>query len=115
MPTQMGEFDFISVLISLIIGLGITNLLSGAGRVFYRRRRNPIDEVHMVLTVATLLILVLNWWVSFSWRNETNWSYEEFLVLIIWTISLYMITIFLYSICPKRSQNRRDAFIYWIR
>src|SRR6267142_320785 len=64
-PTQMGEFDFISVLISLIIGLGIPNLVSGAGRVFYRRRRNPIDEVHMVLTVATLLILVLNWWVSF--------------------------------------------------
>jgi hypothetical protein len=30
----MGEFDFISVLISLIIGLGITNLLSGAGRAF---------------------------------------------------------------------------------
>jgi len=44
MPTQMGEFDFISVLISLIIGLGITNLVSGAGRVFYRRRKNPIDE-----------------------------------------------------------------------
>jgi hypothetical protein len=28
----MGEFDFISVLSSLIIGLGISNLLSGAGR-----------------------------------------------------------------------------------
>ena len=31
MPTQMGEFDFIAVLISIIIGLGVTNLLSGAG------------------------------------------------------------------------------------
>ena len=70
----MGEFEFISVLISLIIGLGITNLLSGAGRAFYRRRKSPIDEVHMVLTVVTLLILVLNWWVTFSWRAETNWT-----------------------------------------
>jgi hypothetical protein len=32
----MGEFDFISILISIIIGLGVTNLLSGAGRAFYR-------------------------------------------------------------------------------
>jgi hypothetical protein len=92
----MGEFDFISVLISLIIGLGITNLLSGAGRAFYRRRQNPIDEVHMVLTASTLLILVLNWWVTFSWRNETNWTYEKFLVLIVWTVSLFLLTIFLY-------------------
>src|SRR5947207_15660911 len=75
----MAEFDFISVLISLIIGLGITNLLSGAGRAFYRRQRNPIDEIPMVLTVATLLILALNWWVTFSWRTETNWTFEKFL------------------------------------
>ena len=96
MPTQMGEFDFISVLISLIIGLGITNLLSGAGRAFYRRQKSPIDEVHMVLTAATLLILVLNWWVIFSWRTETNWTFEKFLVLIVWMVSLFMLTIFLY-------------------
>jgi hypothetical protein len=48
----MSEFDFISVLISIIIGLGITNLLSGAGRAFYRRQKSPIDEVHMVLRTA---------------------------------------------------------------
>jgi hypothetical protein len=32
-PGQISEFDFISVLISIIIGLGVTNLLSGADRV----------------------------------------------------------------------------------
>src|SRR4051794_26935188 len=103
----MGEFDFISVLISIIIGLGVTNLLSGAGRAFYRRKQNAIDEVHMVLTVATLLILVLNWWVTFSWRNETNWTYEKFLVLIVWTVSLYLLTIFLYPPDLSESEAHR--------
>jgi len=28
---------------SIIIGLGVTNLLAGAGRAFYRRKENPID------------------------------------------------------------------------
>lgn len=106
----MSEFEFISILISIIIGLGITNLLSGAGRAFYRRQKNPIDEVHMVLTVSTLLILVLNWWVSFSWRNETNWSYEEFLVLIVWTISLYMLTIFLYPPDLSEEEAHRNVW-----
>ena len=43
---------------SIIIGLGVTNLLAGAGRAFYRRRENPLDEVHIVLTGATLPLLV---------------------------------------------------------
>ena len=110
MPDRMSEFEFISVLISIIIGLGVTNLLSGAGRAFYRRQKNPIDEVHMVLTVSTLLILVLNWWVSFSWRNERNWSYEKFLVLIVWTISLYMLTIFLYPPDLSEEEAHRNVW-----
>jgi hypothetical protein len=107
----MGEFDFISVLISLIIGLGITNLLSGAGRAFYRRQKSPIDEVPMVLTVATLLILALNWWVTFSWRTETNWTFEKFLVLIGWMVSLFMLTIFLYPPDLSESEEHRDIWL----
>ena len=108
----MGEFEFISVLISLIVGLGITNLLSGAGRAFYRRHKSPIDEVHMVLTVVTLLILVLNWWVTFSWRAETNWTYEKFLVLIIWMVSLFMLTIFLYPPDLSEAEEHRDIWLH---
>jgi len=107
----MGEFDFISVLISLIIGLGITNLLSGAGRAFYRRQKNPIDEVQMVLTIATLLILALKWWVTFSWRTETNWTFEKFLVLIVWMVSLFMLTIFLYPPDLSETEAHRDIWI----
>jgi hypothetical protein len=35
----MSEFDFIFVLISIIPGLGVTDLLSGANRALYRRRK----------------------------------------------------------------------------
>src|SRR6266700_3972416 len=92
----MSSFEFIAALMSIIIGLGVTNLLAGAGRAFYRRRENPLDEVHLVLTVATLLLLALQWWVTFKWNTEVNWSFDKFLVLIVWTITLYMLTVFLY-------------------
>src|ERR1700751_2927421 len=62
----MSSFEFIAALMSIIIGLGVTNLLAGDGRAFYRRKENPLDEVHIVLTVATLLLLVLRWWVTRS-------------------------------------------------
>jgi hypothetical protein len=92
----MSSFEFIAALISIIIGLGVTNLLAGAGRAFYRRKENPFAEVHIVLTLATLLLLVLQWWVTFKWNTEIVWSFDRFLVLIVWTITLYMLTVFLY-------------------
>ena len=92
----MSSFEFIAALMSIIIGLGVTNLLAGVGRAFYRRKENPLDEVHIVLTLATLLLLVLQWWVTFKWNTEIVWSFDRFLVLIVWTITLYMLTVFLY-------------------
>jgi len=105
----MSSFEFISILMSIIIGLGVTNLLAGAGRAFYRRQRNPIDEVHIVLTAATLLLLVLQWWVTFKWNTVVNWSFDKFLVLIVWTIALYMLTVFLYppDLSEEEEHQRR--------
>ncbi len=106
----MSSFEFIAALMSIIIGLGVTNLLAGAGRTFYRRRQNPIDEVHIVFTAATLLLLVLQWWVTFKWNTQVNWSFDEFLVLIVWTISLYMLTVFLYPPDLSQEEEGSDRF-----
>ena len=106
----MNEFDFISVLISIVIGLGVTNLLSGAGRAFYRRAKNPIDEIHIVLTGFNLVKLTLNWWVTFQWRAEP-WTFDKFLVLIIWTFLLYMHTVFLYPPDLSESETHRDVWL----
>ena len=106
----MSSFEFIAALMSIIIGLGVTNLLAGAGRTFYRRRQNPIDGVHIVFTAATLLLLVLQWWVTFKWNTQVNWSFDEFLVLIVWTISLYMLTVFLYPPDLSEEEEQRDRF-----
>src|SRR5207248_11646411 len=81
----MSSFEFIAALMSIIVGLGVTNLLAGAGREFYRRKENPLDEVHLVLTIATLLLLVLQWWVTFRRNTEVNRTFDKFLVQIAWT------------------------------
>jgi hypothetical protein len=106
---QMSSFEFIAALMSIIMGLGVTNLLAGAGRAFYRRRENPIDEVHIVLTIATLLLLALQWWVTFKWNREVNWTFDKFLVLIAWTVALYLLTVFLYPPDLSEAEEHQAA------
>src|SRR5437763_3519085 len=107
---SMSSFELISIVMSIVIGLGLTNLLAGVGRAFYRRRETPMDEVHIVLTLATLLILSLNWWVAFKWNTNVLWSFDKFLVLIVWTITLYLLTTFLYPPDLSEEEERRNRF-----
>jgi hypothetical protein len=107
---SMSSFEFISILMSIVVGLGVTNLLAGVGRAFYRRKQTPMDEVHIVLTLATLLLLSLNWWVAFKWNTNVLWSFDKFLVLIVWTIALYMLTTFLYPPDLSEEEESRNRF-----
>jgi hypothetical protein len=69
-----------------------------------------MDEVHIVLTLATLLLLALNWWVAFKWNTNVLWSFDKFLVLLVWTIALYMLTTFLYPPDLSEEEERRNRF-----
>lgn len=91
----MTEFEFLSVLISMIFGLGLTHVLAGTMRYVYAGRAT---EERLVYSLFVLIVLVLNWWVIFTWRGHTQWSFDEFLVLVFWAISHYALTIALYPL-----------------
>ena len=92
----MSEFEFISVLISIVVGLAIAQLLRGVAQAVHERGQAPIDPVHMAWTAGVFLNLVLNWWVLFSWRSHEVWSFTLFLSLIVWAVALYLPVVFLY-------------------
>jgi hypothetical protein len=118
----MSEFEFLIVFISVVIGLGVTHILHGVGRIIHNRGRIEVDTLHAVWTANVLLILVLNWWVSFSWRDFTEWSFDIYLILIAWSISLYMLAVVLYppdirgdeSYAELFQRNRQWLFVMFI-
>ena len=53
----MSEFEFISVLISMVVGLGVTHVLRGFAQVVHERKQAPVDGIHMVWTAVVTLNL----------------------------------------------------------
>jgi hypothetical protein len=92
----MSDFEFLSVLVSIVIGLGLTHLLSGLGRAFYARELYRLDPVHVAWTITILFLLVLNWWVFLLWREFDRWTFAVFFTTVIWTTSMYMLAVILY-------------------
>lgn len=106
----MSEFEFLIVFISVVIGLGVTHILHGVGRIIHNRDVVKVDTLHAVWTADVLLILVLNWWVSFSWGDYTAWSFDIYLVLIAWAISLYMLSVILYPPDIRGDESYAEVF-----
>lgn len=106
----MSEFEVLSVLISIIIGLGVTQLLSGFGNAFHYRKYNKIDPVHVVWTITTFFLLVLNWWVALLWRDFDNWTFTIFFIMIAWTISMYIMTVALYPAEIDKHTDYKKVF-----
>ena len=93
---MVSEFQFVAVLVAIVFGLSLTHLLSSTARAFFAASEFRYGLTRMAWTGFVLLILLLNWWVTFSWREIEVWSFDLFLVFITWAGSHYALVIALY-------------------
>lgn len=87
----MALFEFLMVLVSIIIGLGIAEVLTGIAHVVRARSRVRGYWVHGVLTAVVFVALIQQWWESWGLRDVPSWSFAALGVLLIGPISLFLI------------------------
>ena len=89
----MEPFEYLSVLISIVLGLALTQLMSSAGRLIQARSRVRPYWPAMVWTGCLLLILVQSWWAMFDLRDHTEWTFPSFLVILLHPTCLYLMAV----------------------
>lgn len=106
----MQLFEFLMVLVSIIIGLGVTEVLSGAARLIRVRESVRWYWVHIVLQVGVFLALIQHWWESWGLRTLPEVTYVQALVLLLGPINLFLIAFLLFP-DPVRDSDLR-AYYY---
>jgi uncharacterized membrane protein YhaH (DUF805 family) len=92
------------VLVSIIVGLALTQLLSGAARLIQLRRRVPMHATTLLWMALLFLMDVQVWWVAFERRFTPQWTYFTFLLYL-----LIPITVFLLSYLVLPDMGDEDA------
>ena len=87
----MDQFGYLSVLLSIIVGLAITQLLQGFRGMVLSRSRIRLYAPTVTWTVTLLLIAVQSWWAMFGLRDRARWTFLEFAVVLLQMILLYML------------------------
>lgn len=87
----MTPFEFISVALSFVLGLGITRLLSSAINVFRRRDQIRVHWVPLVWAGVIFLFQIQYWWAIFELSDiVTEWTLLRFVTLLGMAIFLFV-------------------------
>src|SRR5437868_9254551 len=92
----MGAFEYLSVLISIILALGMTRVLGGVGEMLQARSHRRIYWVHAIWIVNLFLYLVIAWWIFYRWRNQQPWTFYLFVFVLFLLTILYLVSFILF-------------------
>lgn len=87
----MDSFTHLSVLLAIILGLAITQILSGFRGLVHARHRVKMYWPAITWAWLLLVIDVQTWWAMFGLRTHENWTFGQFSVVLLQTILLYML------------------------
>ena len=84
----MDEFTYLSVLIGLILGLGITQLMEGFGRLLQLRDRIIWYWPGKVWGFVLLIFHIQAWWAMYELRHIPHWTFPSFIVVLVQPVLL---------------------------
>ena len=92
----MDQFEYVMVLVSIIVGLGIAHILLGIGGIIDRLSRKE-DRLELSLAHASWLGFCFAWLVMFWWweyrfsSRVTDWNMGLYLFLIGYAVTLFLL------------------------
>lgn len=106
----MGLFEFIMVLISVIVGLALTEILTGAANLLRERRTVRFYWLHNLFQLGVFFALLQQWWESWELVDLTVISFGDVLLRLFPSIVLFLIAHLLYPSSVKNANLEEHYF-----
>jgi hypothetical protein len=87
----MTPFEYVSVLISIILGLGITFLLTGVAEIIKRWNTLKHFWPYLIWIVLVFVLHLQEWWLCYELKSVDSWSLPSFLFVISYPILLFIL------------------------
>jgi hypothetical protein len=106
----MSPFDYLTVLVSIVVGLAIANVLTRLAVVMTARERVDFYWPPVAWAIWLFFVAVQHWWAQWSVRHTQEWNFVTF-----WLEMLFPVLLFLLSalVLPEREENGRLDLDEW--
>ena len=100
-------FEYLGVLIAVILGLALTHLVSGLARLINERRTVRVWWPHVLWSVNMIIYVLGIWFGMFWWNSLKEWSIQEFFFIATYCTVIFLLASLLYPPeFPDRSCER---------
>ena len=104
-------FEYVIVLISIIIGLALTHLMQGIATLVQHPRRERVWWVHLVWVGYMFLTTVFWWWWQFRLRSVETWTFGIYLLVIAYAFLVYLVCAMLFPKDLEGYAGYREYFL----
>lgn len=88
----MSSFDYLSVLVSIILGLAIANILARLAGVITSRERVNFYWPPIAWAIWLFFISIQHWWAQWSVRHTSTWTFLDFALLLLVPVGLFLLS-----------------------
>lgn len=92
----MGLFEYVGVLVSIVVGLSLAHILTGVSRTIQARSQVRLYWVHSLWTLNITVFLVFFWWFIYHWSGVERWNFFLFVFLLLYAVALHLISALLF-------------------
>lgn len=89
-------FPHIRIVMGMVIGLGVTRLLSGVARIIQHPKQYPLYPIHLAWVAMLLLMLVHFWWWEIDLYVVTDWTFGKYVFVVFYAIILFLMCALLF-------------------
>jgi hypothetical protein len=108
----MTPFEHLAVLVSIVLGLGLTHLLASVHKVVQARRRVRLYALPLVWVALIFVSQIEWWWALFALRATARWNFFYFLFVLLSPVSLYLASAFALPDIERGEEYDLRAYYY---
>ena len=109
---MISAFEYVTVFISIILGLGVTQILTGIADLIHQNERVKLYWPHMIWVLLVLILHVQEWWVTFELRSYGPWRLPVFLFVILYPVVLFVLARLLFPFGFSEGEIDLKKFYY---
>jgi hypothetical protein len=108
----LDTYNYLAVLVSIILGLGITNLLSGFASLVRERSRVRMYSPVAIWMITLFLAHAQMWWAMFALVSVDHWTFAKFLAVLLQPVALFLTSAFIVpSLAGAGPVDLKEQFI----
>jgi hypothetical protein len=109
--SEMTPFEYVIVLVSIILGLGITTILTGVAEFIKHPPARNLYPPYIIWIILVFMLHIHEWWESYQLKSIEEWRLPMFVFIILYPIALYILAHLLFPADLRRGLITKSFYL----